>query len=291
MMRDNPADRRRAAMYHNMLVHIPTERSARPAVDGSISFAMTCGAHLDAIATGYERTGNVPYLMEGGAAVASMADIEQEQAMKRAEAAISMFDIEARNSGIGYSSRALSGSYGDVAAMVSAAARLYDITVVSQAEPDQGGPDNQLPQQLLLQTGGPLLIIPYTFKGSLAVKRIGICWDGSRLAARAMHDAMPLIVQADALTAITLNASDIPEQASTTEFANHMARRGLPVRTISFEADRGRIQSSILSIAADEGLDLLVMGGYGHSRVQETVFGGVTRDTLRSMTVPVLMSH
>ena len=63
------------------------------------------------------------------------------------------------------------------------------------------------------------------------------------------------------------------------------------MRTISLEADRGNVQSSILSVAADESLDLLVMGGYGHSRLQETVFGGVTREMFRSMTVPVLMSH
>jgi nucleotide-binding universal stress UspA family protein len=70
-----------------------------------------------------------------------------------------------------------------------------------------------------------------------------------------------------------------------------MARNGLPMASVSLEADRGSVQSSILSVAADESLDLLVMGGYGHSRLQETVFGGVTREMFRRMTVPVLMSH
>ena len=63
------------------------------------------------------------------------------------------------------------------------------------------------------------------------------------------------------------------------------------MRTVSLQADRGNVQSSLLSIAADESLDLLVMGGYDHSRLQETIFGGVTREMFRSMTVPVLMSH
>jgi nucleotide-binding universal stress UspA family protein len=102
---------------------------------------------------------------------------------------------------------------------------------------------------------------------------------------------MPLIGQADTLTTITLNASNVPVEASPAELARHLARDGLPVRTISLDADRGDVQPSILSIAADESLDLLVMGGYGHSRMQETVFGGVTREMFRSMTVPVLMSH
>jgi Universal stress protein family len=56
-------------------------------------------------------------------------------------------------------------------------------------------------------------------------------------------------------------------------------------------ASRTDIQSSILSVAADENLDLLVMGGYGHSHLQEVVLGGVTHDMLAAMTVPTLMSH
>jgi nucleotide-binding universal stress UspA family protein len=278
-------------MYKNLLVHIPTERSARPAVDGSISLAKSCGAHLDAIAVGFERASNVPFVAEGGAAVASMIELEYERAMERAQSALAVFDVEAKSAEISYSARTVTGSFGEVVATVAAAARLYDLTIVSQGEPDRNGFDNQLPQELLLQTGGPLLMFPYTFRDAFKAARIGICWDGSRLAARALHDAMPLLARADTLTAITFNASEVPAEASPAKLARHLARSGLPVRTISMETDRGELQSSILSVAADESLDLLVMGGYGHSRMQETVFGGVTREMFRSMTVPVLMSH
>ena len=278
-------------MYKSLLVHIPTERPARPAVDGSISLAMSCGAHLDAIAVGFETVSNVPLVAEGGAAVASMFELEYERALERAQAALAVFDVEAKCAKISYNARAMAGNFGEVVRMIGAAARLYDLAVISQGEPDRGNFDNQFPQELLLQTGGPVLMFPYTFRGVFKASRIGICWDGSRLAARALRDAMPLLTQADTLTAITLNASEVPAEASPTQLAKHMARSGLPVRTISLQADRGEVQSSILSIAADESLDLLIMGGYGHSRVQETVFGGVTRAMFRSMTIPVLMSH
>jgi nucleotide-binding universal stress UspA family protein len=278
-------------MYQNMLVHIPTERSARPAVDGSVSLATSCGAHLDAIAIGFEAVNNVPFVAEGGAAVASFLEIEHERAMERAQAALAVFEAEAKTAEISYGGRAVAGTFAEVVAMVGAAARLYDLTLVSQGEPGRGAFDNQFPQELLLQTGGPLLMLPYTFRGAFKAARIGICWDGSRLAARALRDAMPLLVQANILTAITLNASEVPADASPTQLAKHLARNGLPVKIISFEADRRDVQSSILSVAADESLDLLVMGGYGHARLQETVFGGVTREMLRTMTVPVLMSH
>jgi nucleotide-binding universal stress UspA family protein len=278
-------------MYKNLLVHIPTERSARPAVDGSISLAASCGAHLDAVATGFERVNNVPFVAEGGAAVASIIELECERAMERAQSALAVFEVEAKAAEISYDTRAVADTYADVVSTVAATARLYDMTLVSQGEPDQGGFDNQLPQDLLLQTGGPLLMFPYTFRGAFKPARIGICWDGSRLAARALHDAMPLLAGADTLTTITLNVSEVPAEASPTQLAKHMARNGLPMRTISLKADRGDVHSSILSVAADERLDLLVMGGYGHGRMQETVFGGVTREMFRSMTVPVLMSH
>ena len=277
-------------MYKNLLVHIPTERPARPAVDGSISLAMSYGAHLDAIATGFESV-NVPFMAEGGAAIASIVQLEYERAMERAEAALAVFETEAKGAEVSYNTRALAGTFGDVVATVAATARLYDLTVVSQGEPDRDVHDNRLPQELLLQTDGPLLMFPYTFRGAFKAARIGICWDGSRLAARALHDAMPLLAQADNLTAITLNLSEVPEEASPIQLAKHMARNGLPMRTISLNADRAEVQASLLSIAADESLDLLVMGGYGHARMQETVFGGVTREMFRSMTVPVLMSH
>lgn len=277
-------------MYKSLLVHIPTERSARPAIDGSVSLAVVCGAHLDAIATGYEST-NIPFVAEGGAAVVSVFEAEHERALERADAALKIFDVEAKNAEIGYGRRAVTGTFAEVLSTVGAAARLHDLTVVSQGEPDRDTFDNELPKELLLQAGGPLVFFPYTFRGAFRAARFGICWDGSRLAARALHDAMPLLAQADTLTAITLNESELPAQTSPAQLARHLALVGLPVMTVSLKAERNTVQSSILSVAADESLDLLVMGGYGHSRFQETIFGGVTREMFRSMTIPVLMSH
>jgi nucleotide-binding universal stress UspA family protein len=277
-------------MYKSLLVHIPTERSCRPAIDGSVSLAMTCNAHLDAIATGFE-SASLPFVAEGGAAVVSIFEIEHQEALERAEAALRAFETEAKGAGIGYSTRAVTGTFAEIVAAVGATARLYDLSVVSQGEPDRETFDNQLPKELLLQSGGPLLFLPYTFRGTFKPRRIGICWDGSRLAARALHDAMPFLTAADVLTTITLNPSEVPEDASPARLAKHLARSGLPVRTIGLQTDRDDVQSSILSVTADEGFDLLVMGGYGHSRLHETVFGGVTHEMFRSMTVPVLMSH
>lgn len=278
-------------MFRNILVHIPTELSPRPAVDGSVSLALGTGAHLDAMAIGYE-TASIPFVAEGGATVASLFEVEHARAIERAEAALRVFDVEARNAGISYATRAMGAVPIDARETICASARLHDLTVVAQPLGDYDSYDNVIPRELLFQAGGPVLFMPYTFHGAFSAKRIGICWDGSRLAARALHDAMPLLRAADALAVITIDGSDpIPAESSTEHLLRYLAKAGLPAKITSLPAPRSEIQSILLSIAADESLDLLVMGGYGHSRLQETLLGGVTRDMLRAMTVPVLMSH
>ncbi|MFB9262377.1 universal stress protein [Bradyrhizobium erythrophlei] len=277
-------------MFRNLLVHIPTELSVRPAVDGSISLAVDTGAHLDAMAIGYETT-SMP-LVEGGAAVASIFEAEHVRALERAEAALRVFEAEARNADISYTTRAVNAIVAEARAILCASARLHDLTIVTQPESDHTSYDNVIPQEILFQAGGPVLFMPYTFRGAFSARRIGICWDGSRLAARALHDAMPMLQKANALSVITVAGSDsIPAESSTDHLLRYLARLGLPAKIASFPASRSEIQPALLSIAADESLDLLVMGGYGHSRLQETLLGGVTHDMLRSMTVPVLMSH
>lgn len=277
-------------MLRNLLVHIPTERSPRPAVDGSISLAMICGAHLDAISVGYASANNVPFVAEGGAAVAAVFEIEYERALERANAALAVFEVAAKAANILYKSRAIAGSPAETTEFIGGHARLCDLTVVSQPEPDSLSFDNLLPQEILFQAGAPVLVMPYTFRGALRIGRIGICWDGSRLAARALRDAMPLLSQADKLSIIAVNKS-VSDEASPARLAARLASLGLPAKTIAVQSDPSNIQPTILSVAADEGLDMLVMGGYGHSRLQETVLGGVTREMFRSMTVPTLMSH
>jgi nucleotide-binding universal stress UspA family protein len=278
-------------MYRNILVLVPTELSPRPVADGSISLAAACQAELEALAIGYE-TSAIPMAAEGGAAVASIYEIERQRAFERADGALRVFEAQAKGAGITYRCRALSALPGEAVSIVGAAARLHDLTIVSQPDSDRDTFDNNLAQEILFEAGGPVLFMPYTFKGPLRAKRIGICWDGSRLAARAVHDAMPLLKRADAVTVITVNEDEnVPNEASPTHLARYLGRSGVSVRLTSLRTDDSEIQAGILSLAADESLDLLVMGGYGHSRLKETVLGGVTRDMLRCMTMPTLMSH
>ena len=277
-------------MLKNLLVHIPSERLIRPVVDGAISLAVTRAAHLDAVSVGYE-TANVGLAIDGGAAVAAVFEIERERALARANAALAVFEAEARNAGISYGLQPLAYLPAEAAATVGASARLYDLTIVLQPTSDHDTFDKIMPQEILFRSGGPVLFVPHIHKGPIEPRRIGIAWDGSRLAARALRDAAPFLARADAITIISINEAAEPAGASAATLAAHLARHDLTARIERSSADHADIQPTILSIAADAGLDLIVMGGYGHSRLRERILGGVTRAMLQSMTVPTLMSH
>lgn len=278
-------------MYKDILVHIPTERPMRAVIDGSISLAASLNAHVDAVAVGYVAS-TAAYVMEGGAAVAAVFEMERERALERAEAALAVFRSEAGKADISCTCHPLGAIPAEAAGSLGEMARLHDLSVVLQPDPEQVTFDNDVPREILFEAGGPVLFLPYTFRGAFKANRIGICWDGSRVAARALRDAAPFLARAKEIVIITINEADSPPgDASANNLAKHLGRRGLSTRTVSLSAARADIQPTILSLAADENLDLLVMGGYGHSRLQERLLGGVTRAMLEAMTIPTLMSH
>jgi nucleotide-binding universal stress UspA family protein len=281
-------------MIKDILVHIPTERPAQPVIDASISLASTFGAQLDAVATGYVSTA-AGYVMDGSgaAAVAAVFEMEQEKAAERAASALSIFETEASRAGIPHACRVIADLPAEAGVSIGTAARLYDLSVVLQPDAERRALDDAIPSELLLKAGGPALFIPYIFRGAFAAKRIGICWDSSQPAARALRDARPFLAQADALYAVSIGAAESePSDASLEKLAAHLGRVGLRVKSVNLPARSGAdIQPSLLSFAADESLDMLVMGAYGHSRLKEGIFGGVTREMLRTMTIPTLMSH
>ncbi|VIO69915.1 hypothetical protein CI1B_30350 [Bradyrhizobium ivorense] len=277
-------------MFGNILVHLPTELPVRATVNGSISFALSTGAHLDVVAIGYERT-IIPLAALSGVAVTPVFEIEQARALEKAEAALRVFDLRARSAGISYASRALSAVPVDARRSICASARVHDMTIVTQPQSGYESYDNVIPKEILLRAGKPVLYLPSVIRGAFLARRIGICWDGSRLAARALHDAMPLLREADALTIIaTTAAHKVPAESSADHLGQYLARSGLPAKIVSLPPSQS-VHRALLSLVADESLDLLVMGGYGHCRLQERLLGGISGDLLRANVIPVLMSH
>jgi hypothetical protein len=139
-------------------------------------------------------------------------------------------------------------------------------------------------------------------------RRVLLAWSGKRESARALRDALPLLQRAEQVEVVMHAAAAPGEEAEADPLAPvlaHLARHGVSARGRVVHAGEPSIlermqrpwtpdapvAESLLSHAADSGADLIVMGGYGHSRAWELVLGGVTRTVLQTMTVPVLMSH
>jgi nucleotide-binding universal stress UspA family protein len=143
----------------------------------------------------------------------------------------------------------------------------------------------------LLESGRPLVIVPYIQRRGITLERVLACWDGSRTAARAIGDAMPFLERAKAVEVVIVAEERKSEEMTGANMSAHLARHGVAASVKRVAKGDIAIQDALLSYAADSGADFMVMGGYGHSRLREFILGGVTRGILASMTVPVLMSH
>lgn len=277
-------------MFKNVMVHIPTQRAARPVIEVALSLRTPRRSHLDAVAIGFESISTADLVF--GTAVAGVMELEHDQALKRAGAAISLFEVEARLADISYTTRVIAAMPADAGEIAGTLARLYDLTVVLQPERSNSSYDSMIPQTVLFNSGGPMLMVPYIHKGPLIARHVGIAWDGSRAAARVLRDAQPFLTAAETVTVIAVNEDpEDADHASSNQVVSHLARRGINAGIERLTADHGDVHTTILSTVADNSIGLLVMGGYGHSRFQEWMLGGVTRGMFDSTTVPVLMSH
>ena len=175
-------------------------------------------------------------------------------------------------------------------------ARYVDLTILGQLDPDGGDAEliRPRPEHVTLASGRPILVVPYAGNFETVGRRVLIGWNATREATRAVNDAMPLLMAADLVPVLTIDAREGPDahgELPGADISLHLARHGVKAtieRTVAAGIPAGDV---LLSRAADLGADLLVMGAYGHSRVRELLLGGATRSILQSMTVPVLMSH
>lgn len=177
---------------------------------------------------------------------------------------------------------------------LTALATAVDLVVFGQTSPDYRLPTGFHPGDLVVACGRPVLVVPYAGDFAAVGRRVLVAWDGTREASRALHDAMPLLGKAEAVTVITVRAREAAFEHDGPLLARvvrHLQRHGIAAH--SEEALRGDLPISdvLLSRAADLDADLIVAGAYHRTQLREALFGGVSRDLLDHMTVPVLMSH
>ncbi len=174
-------------------------------------------------------------------------------------------------------------------------ARTADLVIASQA--DESWDYSLLldfPDRIALESGRPTLIVPHAGRFPKVGQRAVVAWNGKREASRAAFDALPLLKRAEAVRILWIDPAGKTSELGGSpgqDMAATMARHGVKCEVATSVTAGMEVGGDLLSRVADYGADLLVMGCYGHSRLREFVFGGATREILRHMTVPVLMSH
>ena len=273
----------------DIVVNLSVAEGGSFAGDYAVSVAAAFGAHVTGIAFAYDpivpvaATGYIP---------PEVIDTQRQDSDDAAKSAMARFSAAADRAGIAAEPTALAASFAGAGEHFGQIARRFDLAIVGQPEPDKGAVEELIAESVLFEAGRPVIIVPYIQKAPLKLDRVMACWDGSRPAARAIADAMPLLERAGLVEVVIVsNERGKRDEIPGADMGQHLARHGLKVDIKRISEGSIDVADALLSHAADFSADLIVMGGYGHSRLREFVLGGVTHSILKSMTAPVLMSH
>ena len=277
--------------YKTILVHVDDSRHVDERIRIAARIAAAEGAHLiGAAMTGVSRfVYRHTDLNENDPNIAAHIELLREGA----RAALAAFEPRVKSLGVtSYEQRLIDD---DAGSGLTLQASYSDLVVVGQTDPEEMSLAKmpELPAHVVMNAGRPVLIVPYAGHFDNLVGNVLIAWDGSTQATRAVTSAIPLLKRATIAKVVIFNADENPgihgEQPGA-DIALYLARHNVNVEVLQKKTVLD-IGNALLTLVADEAADLLVMGGYGHSRFREVLLGGATRTVLASMTVPVLMSH
>ncbi len=277
--------------YKTVLVHV--DQSPRSAVRATLAaqLAKAHGAHL----VGAAVTGISRFMFSQGAFNPDDPVFTHhiEHLRQYARGALDAFEHVVTSVGVDTVEARLVED--DAAGGMALHARYADIAVIGQFDPSTPVP-GMMPnfvETVALNSGRPVLVVPYAGEISGEFRRPLVAWDGGLPASRAIESALPLLRQAGTIDIVMFNPraeADVHGAEPGADLDLYLARHGIRVNVIERTVS-GAIGEALLSTAADLGSDLIVMGVYGHTRFREVVLGGVTRTVLQAMTVPVLMAH
>lgn len=277
--------------YKTILVHVDQSHHLAQRVQLAASLALADEAHLVGVAL----TGVSRFVYEAGTINFKDPGLAHHLEFLRARAntALDQFEALARQQGVQSVERRLVDD--EAGGGISMQARYGDLVVIGQTDAGEPSPSvmPDFPEYVLINCGRPVLVVPYAGRVAPAPARVLVAWDASAEAGRAISGALPLLRRAARVDVVVFNAGlqdDRHGEQPGADIALYLARHGITVEVAQAGTgiDTG---NALLSLAADLSSDLLVMGGYGHSRFREILLGGTTRTVLESMTLPVLMAH
>ena len=262
-------------------------------LDYAIRVAEACGAHLSAVALARQIDIGV-YAVPGAEMAVDLAQIDESRA--RAKALAEAAGERLKAAGISHETRWASTIAAGIEETAARAARHADLSICG---PTGGGtPEDETAEAALegalFEGGRPVLVVPKDWTGESFGSRVMVCWDASRVAARAIGDALPLLATAE--TTVVTIVDPTPGEGGFGEepgadIAAMIARHGAQVEVRRISSEGGSTAERLAQAATDGDHDMMVMGGYGHSRLREAIFSGVSRDLFETPPVPVFVSH
>jgi len=277
--------------YKTIAVYLAQPDSVSSVMDVALPLAESFDAHL----IGMHVSSGVPVMGTIGAQVPPEI-IEQyiEIMRKDAKAIEEKFSATVKGSKVQSEWRGQDekSPRADLLHNITEQTRCVDLVIMGQSDAEQHV--GELAADVILGSGRPVLTIPKKGQFGDLSGQIVVGWDGSREAARAAFDALPLLKNAKGVSIVTIReGSDAKDSLGTggADLALTLSRHGVKAEAVTLEKSDDSAGDTLLAFTSEQDGDLLVMGCYSHSRLRERLFGGATRHLLQNMIVPVLMSH
>lgn len=280
--------------YADLLLHIDTypTPTTHAAIDEAVGVAASLGGNLTDLAIEVDIPVRSNRLADYLIGLSAMAEAEEARSLAACKDGLAHFTQAATTAGIFQATVSLRANHYDVPDKVATFARTYDLAIL----PTVCGLDGQIEvaDSVVFNSGRPVLVYPVGQAAGLArgADLVVVAWDGSRSAARALADALPILIRTKQVRVLTV-LNDKPNTVSQMGQAaqRHLKMHGVSAALDEVDAVGDKIGSVLDRYIKQHKPDLLVMGGYGHSRAREFLLGGATEHVLRAPTCPVLLSH
>ncbi|TXC66971.1 universal stress protein [Piscinibacter aquaticus] len=268
----------------SLLVHVDASPQAAVRLKLAEQLALAHGAQATAVYAVTSALLRYPMAMAAGA---DMAPMLAEVDAQRLESARKLYAASVQPAQVRWQE-----CTGAPIADITQQAFCSDLLVLGQRAADETR-DIDVPadfvSSVLIASGRPAIVVPHIARAPLKLDRVLVAWKPTRESARAVTAALPLLQQAASVTVVAFDEGDSP--AEETGIVGYLRQHGVQAAFRREVASETSVGDQLLSLAADEQSNLLVMGCYGHGRAREWVLGGVSRTVITSMTIPVLMCH
>ena len=261
------------------------------AIEQAVGFAEALGAQISALTFKIEIPSASNVLANALLDIKSIIASERQKSVANVQNLIKAVESFATQRGVAHDQLVGSCPSSQLAAIVTEHARMHDVTMIPIGEQAL---QQYVAECVIFGSGRPTIVFPEAPKrsNSFSLDNVGVAWDFSRPAARAVADALPILQRAKTIRVVTITQEKtIDTRHSGAELAKYLARHGIEV-ILEEEAAAGRpIGRAIEEYATARDLDLLVMGAYGHSRMRDFILGGATKTIVANPPLPVLLSH